>query len=154
MIISRPLDGINGSVQTTLHLVNMHRVEIPVWTLNFHFGHFFFLSFRCGFSGKLHQILCFICFCFVFFRNFFCLNWVHKQKRSQKCSHFVQPTLAWWRFNAGGCFNVAYSILSLTGSGMQISNWSVQMVLMLRLISAQPFLFPLPSLLSLAKQDL
>lgn len=42
MIIWGPLDGINGSVQTTIHLVNMHRVEIPVWTLNFQFGHFFF----------------------------------------------------------------------------------------------------------------
>lgn len=152
MIIWGPLDGINGSVQTTLHMVNRHRVEIPVWTLNFQFGHFFFFSFRCGFSGKLHEISCFFSVLF-FFRIVFV--WIEStSKEITEMFHFVQPTLAWWCFNAGWCFNVAYSILSLTGSGMQISNWSVQMVLMLRLISAQPFPFPLPSLLSLAKQDL
>lgn len=44
----------------------------------------------------------------------------------------------------GGCWNDASKIGSLTGSGMQISNRSARMVLMLRLISAQPFapLFP------------
>lgn len=151
MIIWGPLDGINGSVQTTVHLVNMHRVEIPVWTLNFQFGNFFFL-FQVWIFWKTTWNFMFFLFCF-FFRNFFV--WIEStRKEITEMSHFVQPTLAWWCFNAGRCFNVAYSILSLTGSGMQISNWSVQMVLMLRLISAQPFLFPLPSLLSLAKQDL
>lgn len=120
--------------------------SLSVWALCF----FLFHLWICR---KTTWNFMFSRFVFFFFKAFLCLNWVHKQKPSEMFP-FVQPTLAGWWVNAGRCFKVADTILSLTGSGMQISNRSAQMVLMLRLISAQPFLFPLPSLLALAEQDL